>query len=311
MPTPSTPLRQPSLLLLPDTVKDAPASATYEHPYIVRLTHWVSAISITVMILSGLEIFEAFPSFGPKLPEKDLFDVPNWLGLGGWLGGALQWHLTFLWPLILSGVLYIAYQFWTGNYRQVLFTIKDISGVWPMARHYFFFGPKPEQTESYNPLQKLAYTAAILFGALAVLTGIALYKPVQFSTLVWFLGGLSKVRIWHFAAMLGLFSFIPGHLVMVTIHGWNNFYSMLIGWKKEPVHASTLENKALADVEIADIKIEDLLVEDAVTEALISESETTPSAIDETMEENKEEKPEEQTAEEQKEEEDAEPPAHT
>ena len=210
----------------------------YEHPYLVRLTHWLSAIAITVMIFSGIEIFWAFPNFGAKIPQHDLLKAPTWLGLGGWLGGALQWHLTFMWPLIVSGVVYVAYQIWSGNYRQVIFAPKDIGGVWPMARHYFLFGPKPELKESYNPLQKLAYTSAILFGAVAVITGLVLYKPVQLSALAWLMGGFGFVRIWHFAAMLGLVSFIPGHLVMVALHGWSNFYSMLIGWKKDPEHSS-------------------------------------------------------------------------
>jgi thiosulfate reductase cytochrome b subunit len=106
-----------------------------------------------------------------------------------------------------------------------------VPGVWPMARHYFLFGPKPPQTETYNPLQKLAYTSAIAFGIVLCVTGAALYKPVQFSWLVAALGGFRAVRIWHFAAMCGLAAFIPGHLVMVALHGWRNFASMVTGTK--------------------------------------------------------------------------------
>ena len=208
--------------------------ARYEHPYLVRITHWVSAF--TVMILSGLQIFRAFPSFGTKIPQKDLLKVPAALGLGGWLGGALQWHLTFMWPLIAAGAVYFAYQIASGNYRQVLLSRRDVPGILPMARHYFLFGPKPELKESYNPLQKLAYSSAILFGVVAAISGMALYKPIQLSPLVWLLGGFQMTRIWHFAAMLGFVSFVPGHLIMVALHGWSNFYSMLIGWKKDSDH---------------------------------------------------------------------------
>ena len=105
-----------------------------------------------------------------------------------------------------------------------------------MARHYFLFGPKPEQTQSYNSLQKLAYTSAIILAALAVFTGTVLYKPAQLSSVAWTLGGFGTVRFLHFAAMVGLVSFIPGHLIMVAIHGWSNFNSMLIGWRKNPGH---------------------------------------------------------------------------
>src|SRR5712692_2463098 len=208
--------------------------AAYEHPLPIRITHWVTAISLFVLVASGLRIFRAFPSFGPKIPEKVLLDIPKSLTLGGWLGGALQWHFTFMWFFAASGVFYLANQVMSGHYRTMLFTPRDISGVWPMARHYFFFGPKPTATGQYNPLQKLAYTSTILFGALSLLTGIVLYKPAQFSWLAFLFGGFHLTRVWHFAAMCGFLAFIPGHLIMVVLHGWANFLSMLSGWKREP-----------------------------------------------------------------------------
>lgn len=208
--------------------------AAYEHPYIVRLTHWLNAISLFVLVASGLRIFRAFPSFGPKADQQNLIDIPKSLTLGGWLGGALQWHFTFMWIFVGSGVLYCAYQLFSGHWRQVIFQPRDIKGVWPMARHYFFFGPKPEINEAYNPLQKLAYTQTIACGVLSTLSGIVMWKPVQFSWLAFLLGGFHLTRVWHFIAMCGFLAFIPGHLVMVLLHGWNNFYSMIIGWKKDP-----------------------------------------------------------------------------
>jgi len=223
-----------------DAVVDAPTKssglvrAAYEHPYAIRLTHWVNAVALFVMVTSGLRIFRAFPSFGPKIPQQDLIDIPKALTLGGWLGGALQWHFTFMWLFAGSGVVYLTYQLLSGHYRTVLFTPKDIPGVWPMARHYFLFGPKPPVTGQYNPLQKLAYTSTVGFGVLSLLTGIVLYKPAQFSWLAFLFGGFHLTRIWHFAAMCGFLSFIPGHLIMVALHGWSNFMSMLTGWKREP-----------------------------------------------------------------------------
>ena len=117
---------------------------------------------------------------------------------------------------------------------SILFMPRDIPGVWPMARHYFFFGPKPPATGQYNPLQKLAYTSTIGFGVLSLLTGIVLYKPAQFSWLAFLFGGFHLTRVWHFAGMCGFLAFIPGHLIMVLLHGWSNFLSMLSGWKREP-----------------------------------------------------------------------------
>jgi Ni/Fe-hydrogenase b-type cytochrome subunit len=208
--------------------------AAYEHPLPIRITHWVNAVSLFVLATSGLRIFRAFPSFGPKIPEKVLLDIPKSLTLGGWLGGALQWHSTFMWFFAVSGVFYLAYQIVSGHYRTMLFVPRDIPGIWPMVRHYFFFGPKPPATGQYNPLQKLAYTSTIGFGVLALLTGLVLYKLAQFSWLAFLFGGFHLTRVWHFAAMCGFLAFIPGHLIMVLLHGWSNFYAMLSGWKREP-----------------------------------------------------------------------------
>ena len=207
----------------------------YEHPWAVRFAHWTSAVTVTVLAMSGLRIFSAFPSFGAKVPQQNLIDVvPETLTIGGWLGGALRWHFTFMWIFAAAGVLYVVFQALSGHFRTVLFMPRDAPGVWPMVRHYFLFGPKPPATGQYNPLQKLAYTSTLLFGALSLLTGLVIYKPVQLSAVAWIFGGYHSARLLHFAAMCGMLAFIPGHLIMVALHGWDNFASMLTGWKRRP-----------------------------------------------------------------------------
>lgn len=222
----------PQAIAVENTKTGEVTEAVYEHPYVVRLCHWVNTLSLFVMAGSGLQIFRAFPSFGAKVPQQDLFHWPKAFAIGGWLGGALQWHLTFVWIYIVTGLLYLGYQIISGNYKQVLFVPSDVSGVWPMVRHYFLFGPKPPAREVYNPLQKSAYTSAIGLGALTVLTGFAIWKPVQFSWLVWMMGGFRWARLSHFLIMWTLLAFVFGHLFMVALHGWNNFVSILTGWKK-------------------------------------------------------------------------------
>jgi len=214
---------------------DAPQTA-FEHPFVVRLCHWVNSVALLVMAGSGLQIFRAFPSFGPKIPQNNLLIVPKALTLGGWLGGALQWHITFAWIYLASGLTYVGYQMFSGNYRQLTLTQTDFRGIWPMIRHYFFFGKKPSATGTYNPLQKFAYLFVLLLGVGSALTGMVLYNPVQFSALAWIAGGFHHARFWHFLILCGMGSFLIGHLVMVILHGWNNFASMLTGWKRNPEH---------------------------------------------------------------------------
>lgn len=218
-----------------EATRPAASPPIFEHPWAVRFSHWANAITVTVMVMSDLQIFTAFPSFGSKIPQQNLIDeVPKAIALGGWLGGALQWHFTFMWIFAGGGLLYAVSQVVSGHFRTVLFRPRDVPGVWPMARHYFLFGPKPPATGQYNPLQKLAYTSALLFGSLSLLTGLVMYKPVQFSALGWLFGGFHNARIVHFLAMCALLGFIPGHLIMVALHGWDNFASMVTGWKRHP-----------------------------------------------------------------------------
>lgn len=224
--------RAPEVVRFPASTSDV--RAAYEHPWIVRATHWVTAVALVVLVGSGFQIFAAFPSFGPKIPQEDLFVVPEALRLGGWLAGALMWHFTFMWIFIAAGVAYVGYQLVSRRYRMVLFTPRDVAGVWPMVRHYALRRAKPPVTGPYNALQKLAYTSTILFGVVSVLSGLVLFNPVQFSWLAWLMGGYSRARIWHFLAMCGFLAFIPGHLLMVALHGWKNFVSMLVGWKRDP-----------------------------------------------------------------------------
>jgi thiosulfate reductase cytochrome b subunit len=207
--------------------------ARFEHPAAVRWSHWATALALPLLVLSGLEIFRAFPSFGPKLPQENLLEIPRAITLGGWLGGALQWHFTFAWVFLGAGAVYAIYQIASGNWRQVVVSRRDLAGLAPMLRHYLRGAPEPEYAGAYNPLQKLAYTLTLAAGALAALSGLALWRPVQLSWLVVLMGGFQGVRILHFLAMCGLVAFVPAHLVMVAFAGWANFRSMWTGFDLE------------------------------------------------------------------------------
>src|SRR5438552_3688060 len=137
--------------------------AAYEHPLLIRITHWITAISLFVLVASGLRIFRAFPSFGPKIPEKVLLDVPKSLTLGGWLGGALQWHFTFMWLFAGSGVVYVVYTFVHGTAARMYkflhqaFRIETQAGVSGVGERFQVLGLS-SQEKRFAPARLRAHT---------------------------------------------------------------------------------------------------------------------------------------------------------
>jgi thiosulfate reductase cytochrome b subunit len=175
------------------------------HPLIVRITHWINAGAIIVMIMSGLEIHNAYPT----VP----FKVPRILTLGGWLGGATQWHFAAMWVLMTSGLIYVTYgsvskrfkrKFWPISPRDAAADVKAaLSGRLSHA-----------DLSIYNAVQRLLYSGVILAGIVAVLTGLAIWKPVQLQALTLFFGDFDRARIIHFLAMCAIFLFLILHVVM-------------------------------------------------------------------------------------------------
>src|SRR5919109_4822523 len=163
-------------------MSDGPEGPTpvRRHHWIVRLTHWATALVLAGMITSGLQIYEAYSRFGsrggPFLPSPfDGTQFPRWGRLGGWLAGALNWHFALMWPLVALGLLYLGYLVKSGEWRALLFRPRDVRGAIEMAKYYLRLRRDHPPQEKHNPLQKLAYTGVYVVGALAVLTGLAIY----------------------------------------------------------------------------------------------------------------------------------------
>ncbi len=195
------------------------------HPFIVILTHWLNVIALGIMVSSGMKIYNASPIFG--------FKMPAFLTLGGWLGGARQWHFFAMWIFVVNGLLWWLYNAISKHGRETtLFKPSDVKGVLPMIKYYLRINKEHPKTKKYNPLQKLAYTS-IPFAALAgILSGLVMYWPVQMQVLGYLFGGYDGARIWHFFSMSALVLFFVGHIVMVISAGWGNFVSMIIGSRK-------------------------------------------------------------------------------
>ena len=202
----------------------APPDARVAQPAIIRITHWLNVPALVIMAGSGLQILAAFPDFGARGARYTWYPLaerapPGWLTLGGWLAGARALHFAAAWLLVVNGVGYLTYAFVSGEWRRRIFRPRsDARGAVQMALHYLRLRKEPPPVDLYNPLQRLAYTSATALGIVQVLSGLALYKPVQLSWLTAAFGGYDSARFVHFAGMLLLAAFTLAHVVMVLVH---------------------------------------------------------------------------------------------
>ena len=186
----------------------APRRARPIHPLIVRLTHWLNAAAVVVMILSGWQIYNAYP----LLP----FRFPDGVTLGGWLGGALLWHFAAMWLLMANGLVLFAYGIASGRYRRKLLPITP-RAVIADALAALRGGLSHARLDDYNAVQKLLYLGVLCLLVVIVASGFAIWKPVQLAWLTSLFGGFQGARIVHFLAMAGIASFIVIHVVMALL----------------------------------------------------------------------------------------------
>ena len=177
------------------------------HPMTVRVGHWINAFAILIMILSGWRIYDASPLFH--------FEFSRGLTLGGWLAGALQWHFAAMWLLVINGLVYVLYGIFSGHYRRSFLPLTPRA----VSREFgnVLRRRLSHRLGTYNAIQKLAYVVVILLGAVLVLSGLSIWKPVQFQGLAALLGGYEGARLVHFFAMAGVAGFIVVHLTLVIL----------------------------------------------------------------------------------------------
>lgn len=178
------------------------------HPRIVRITHWLNAAAMTIMIMSGWQIHNAYPT----LP----FQFPKAITLGGWLGGATQWHFAAMWLLLANGLAYLVYGLTSGRLRRKLLPL-SAGAVLADVKAALTGSLRHDDLTAYNAVQKLLYLGVLAAGALAVLTGIAIWKPVQFGWLTLLFGDFDAARLIHFAAMTTIVLFLAVHVPMALL----------------------------------------------------------------------------------------------
>ncbi len=208
-----------------------------KHSIVMRWTHWINFPILLIMTWSGLLIywangvyslslfgFEIFPFFSAGF--YDFFNLNQRLAEG------MAYHFMFMWFFAINGLLYVLYTAISGEWRALLPNKKSFQLAWDVFLHDLGYKKIILPKKKYNEAQKIAYTAIIIMGFGSLLTGLAIYKPIQFNGLLWILGGYNFARIIHFALTMGYVLFFLIHVFQVIRAGWNNFRSVVSGYEQ-------------------------------------------------------------------------------
>ncbi|MFZ3309209.1 MAG: cytochrome b/b6 domain-containing protein [Xanthobacteraceae bacterium] len=179
------------------------------HPAWVRVTHWLNALAMFMMIGSGWQIYDASPLFS-------FLHFPSEIALGGWLAGALLWHFAAMWLLMINGIVYVVLGIVTGRFRRKLLPIRprDLASDLAAALRGKL---SHDDLAVYNAVQRLLYLGVILAGIVIVLSGLSIWKPVQLKYLTAFFGGYDTARYVHFFAMATIVAFLTIHVALALI----------------------------------------------------------------------------------------------
>ena len=184
------------------------ASGALVHPLWLRLAHWFNVLAVLVLVTSGWQIYNASPVFP--------FRIPRSLAFGGWLGGALLWHFAAMWLLFVNGLLYLLLNTVSGRFAQRFWPLRPMD-LWTDFTNALRGHLAHEDLAHYNAVQKAAYLFVVADSIVLVLSGLVVWKSVQFPHLRELMGGFDRARVVHFLAMAALVAFVAVHLVMVAL----------------------------------------------------------------------------------------------
>jgi thiosulfate reductase cytochrome b subunit len=185
------------------------AASKVIQPAWVRAMHWINAVAIILMIMSGLQVYNASPLF------KSL-TFSHSITLGGWLGGALLWHFAAMWLLMINGLAYLVTGFATGRFAKKLFPI-SIRGVTADVTAALTFKLSHDDLSKYNQVQRILYAGIIAVGIVIVLSGLSIWKPVQLQYLTALFGGYDIARYVHFFCMSAIVAFLGVHILLAVL----------------------------------------------------------------------------------------------
>jgi thiosulfate reductase cytochrome b subunit len=221
--------------MLNDEAEPADARTRALHPLPLRIMHWTNAIAMIIMIGSGWKIYNDEVLFG-------WLHFPNWITIGGGPEGALQWHFFAMWILAINGLAYLAYGFRTGRFRRMLLPIRAPE-VLLEIRKALRFDLKHDDLTQYNAVQRLLYIGVIAAIIVQVLSGLIVWKPVQFSELSFLFYDFQGARLAHFIGMVAIVGFILVHVVLALIVP-QTLIAMLKGGPQVPRDPPQAESEA-------------------------------------------------------------------
>lgn len=209
-------------------------------PWLIRATHWAHAILFAVMAGSGLQILVAYPFLGAQGEPYAWYPLqghapPRFLTIGHWLAGARHWHFAFMWLFVANALVYAVYLFASGEWRRRLFfPRRDARNAWGTLLHDLRLRRDPPAPVGlYNGMQRLVYTAVLAAAPLLVLSGLALYAPVQLPRLTALLGGYDFARAIHLGVLVALALFLVVHLIQTVLHP-RTIADMATGGRERP-----------------------------------------------------------------------------
>lgn len=203
------------------------SAMTKAHPVLIRLTHWIGAAAMLVMIFSGWAIYNA----SPILP----FTFPVGMTLGHWLGAGIAWHISAMWVLMVDGLIYLTYGLLSGHFRNDFLPLRPREVVRDVVAALTF--KLAHRLGHYNAVQKLLYILVLTGAVCAVLTGLSIWKPVQLGWLTWCFGGYDIARRLHFALMACISAFVVIHVTLVALVP-STLLAMITGGRVHPPEAA-------------------------------------------------------------------------
>ena len=212
-----------------------------KHPLAIRWAHWINFPVLSIMIWSGMLIYWANDEYSITLFGHKLFQFfpegfYKFLHIPFRLAEGMSFHFLFMWFFAINGFVYVLYTIFSGEWRELVPDRRSFKEAWQVLLHDLHIRRMLPPQKKYNAAQKIAYTSIIVMGFGSLMTGLAIYKPVQFGWITWLCGGYHLARIIHFALTIGYVLFFVIHIVQVILAGWNNFRSVVSGFEivKEP-----------------------------------------------------------------------------